>query len=76
MDILLENTNIRFPGCRCTSTCDSKRCVCFFAARECDPDLCTGCGAQEHEVDKISCRNVNIQRRLRNNRTVIYESES
>ncbi|ODM92914.1 Histone-lysine N-methyltransferase E(z) [Orchesella cincta] len=54
----------RFPGCRCTSTCDSKRCICFAAARECDPDLCLGCGANEDELEKISCHNVNIQRKL------------
>ncbi|CAL8118637.1 unnamed protein product [Orchesella dallaii] len=58
------NCPYRFPGCRCTSTCDSKRCICFAAARECDPDLCLGCGANEDELEKISCHNVNIQRKL------------
>ncbi|KAF1327996.1 Polycomb-like protein, partial [Globisporangium splendens] len=68
----------RFPGCKCDpGECRSASCPCFFAGRECNPDLCFSCGACEvpvqtrdpdcttkwRELTK-TCGNVNILRGL------------
>ncbi|GAU94907.1 hypothetical protein RvY_06606 [Ramazzottius varieornatus] len=48
----------RFPGCKCTGDCRGKRCPCFVARRECDPELCK-C-AFESSKDRCQCKNTPI----------------
>jgi hypothetical protein len=70
--------NRRFPGCSstCKSTpdkrvCNSKKCLCVMFERECDADICSGCGATDvldpvnrynEAVLQSCCPNVPIQR--------------
>eukprot|EP00055_Hartaetosiga_balthica_P008189 m.29562 g.29562 ORF g.29562 m.29562 type:complete len:872 (+) comp6166_c0_seq1:162-2777(+) len=50
----------RWRGCKCRGMCVNGICPCVAAVRECDPDLCTSCGAGEMEPP---CKNVALQRR-------------
>lgn len=55
----------RFSGCRCKGQCNTGRCECFAAKRECDPDLCVSCGANKIDDSQIICKNISIQRHMK-----------
>lgn len=74
-----ENCAYKYTGCACHSsgkTClqqktSGRPCICVQLNRECDPVLCSGCGALEradpknaHDIDlhATGCQNVALQR--------------
>lgn len=74
----VENCVYKFTGCACHAngkTCTQQRkegrpCICVQLNRECDPGLCTGCGALERadprnahdaELHATGCQNVALQ---------------
>ncbi|KAK9478598.1 hypothetical protein V1514DRAFT_330535 [Lipomyces japonicus] len=63
----------RWRGCKCTaSRCRTSSCECFKWNRECDPDLCRSCGADQvlepsnrnNTMDHKYCKNVVLQQGL------------
>lgn len=86
-----SSCNRRFPGCNCTPTLDTekrvcgneKHCLCVKFDRECDADICGGCGATEildpsnrynEDITQGRCSNVAIQRGLPK-KTLLGQSE-
>ncbi|EEB92156.1 hypothetical protein MPER_09378, partial [Moniliophthora perniciosa FA553] len=45
--------------------CGSGRCACFWARRECDPNVCVKCKSKV--ADPSLCRNVSLQRGVKKN---------
>ena len=61
-----DTCRVKFPGCRCKGKCQTLQCPCFAASRECDPDLCSTCGADVRPDDEVksklrSCMNSTLQ---------------
>ncbi len=50
-----------FKGCKCRTKCSNKKCPCFAADRECDPDICRSCGACAQPEEGRTCENMNLQ---------------
>ncbi|KAB5549785.1 hypothetical protein GE09DRAFT_184668 [Coniochaeta sp. 2T2.1] len=69
-----DNCPYKFTGCACHATgksCVNDKCICYTLNRECDPVLCSGCGAAEranrlnmHDdaLHATGCQNVPLQR--------------
>jgi len=55
------NCTNRFPGCRCKNCPRSKSCACAIAMRECDPDICRSCDADNMDASTTRCLNMPIQ---------------
>lgn len=59
-----------WKGCKCSHRCDTQRCPCVSASRECDPDYCGLCKKTcEPGCDpEDQCKNMNL--RLRKHKRV------
>jgi [histone H3]-lysine27 N-trimethyltransferase EZH2 len=67
-----------YRGCDCKGNCNANTCSCFHANRECDPELCTTCGActdPPNTIEKVNqrCHNDNMSMR-RHRRLLISKS--
>jgi len=60
-----ESCSSKFAGCNCSRACQTKQCPCWASGRECDPDLCRGCGSSlppdRFGGVKRTCRNSSMQ---------------
>jgi hypothetical protein len=60
-----ESCSSKFTGCNCSRACQTKQCPCWASGRECDPDLCRGCGCSlppDHSMGvKRACCNSSMQ---------------
>ncbi|KAF8162122.1 hypothetical protein BJ912DRAFT_915191 [Pholiota molesta] len=55
----------KWKGCSCAKAakvCGTKKCSCFRAFIECDPEVCIPCEANFADMSSNLCRNVGIQR--------------
>ena len=59
-----------WKGCKCVQRCETQRCPCVAASRECDPDVCISCRSDGTSC----CRNMSIRMR-RNKRVAMGLSE-
>lgn len=60
----------QWRGCKCTHRCDTQRCPCVSASRECDPDYCLMCkkNCEHGGPPDAHCKNMNL--RLRKHKRV------
>ncbi|KAI3383083.1 hypothetical protein SNEBB_010439 [Seison nebaliae] len=64
------NCHNRFDGCRCSSgNCMTRKCACFSAVRECDPDQCISCGSATFPIDTYNRSVFTHQNNKKNNQT-------
>lgn len=66
-------TKNAWPGCVCVAKekCRTKNCKCYAASRECDPDVCKGCGPTclGTAAPGTECHNMRL--RLRQHKRVV-----
>lgn len=60
----------QWKGCKCAHRCDTQRCPCLSASRECDPDYCYLCRktCEPGCSPENECKNMNL--RLRKHKRV------
>ncbi|KAK6538681.1 hypothetical protein TWF694_010255 [Orbilia ellipsospora] len=66
----------RWKGCQCKNgkSCSGERCPCINYNRECDPDLCSGCGAEE-QLDPLNRRGQSSNLKLESDGLVVLTRE-